>query len=166
MRMHRLVCVFVVRKLPKTGFLALRPIYYCRTVNYKLIFCFGPVKLSLDKYIMAILCSWTSTLWPYYVPGQVIMAILCSWTSTLWPYYVPGQVHYGHTMFLDEYIMAILCSWTSTLWPYYVPGQVHYGHIMFLDKYIMAILCSWTSHYGHIMFLDKSFLYCFFHTSV
>ena len=118
MRMHRLVCVFVVRKLPKTGFLALRPIYCCRTVNYKLIFCFGRVKLSLDKYIMAILCSWTSTLWPYYVPGQV---------------------HYGHIMFLDKYIMAILCSWTSTLWSYYVPGQVHYGHIMFLDKSLLFV---------------------------
>ena len=30
-------------------------IYRHRTVNYKLIFCFGQVKLSLDKYIMAIL---------------------------------------------------------------------------------------------------------------
>ena len=29
-------------------------IYCCRIVNYKLIFCFGRVKLSLDKYIMAI----------------------------------------------------------------------------------------------------------------
>ena len=37
----RLVCIFVVPKLPKTGFLALRPIYCHRTVNYKLIFCFG-----------------------------------------------------------------------------------------------------------------------------
>ena len=32
--MHRLVCVFVVRKPPKTGFLATRPIYLCVFSNF------------------------------------------------------------------------------------------------------------------------------------